>query len=67
MYWHIHQFMAALSSLKSVSRQVLLFATIGVVCTGVAIAPAQSEEDNSQSQNRQGFPEKVVPGGTYFR
>lgn len=65
MYWHTHQVMAALSPFKSVSRQILLFATIGLVCTGVAIAPAQSEEDDTT--DRQGIPEKVVPGGSYFR
>ncbi|MGB2925582.1 MAG: hypothetical protein WBB82_09790 [Limnothrix sp.] len=47
------------------SRQILLFSALLLVCTGVAIAPAQSQE--SETDDRIGVPDKTVPGGSYFR
>ncbi|NJN71482.1 MAG: hypothetical protein HC799_01005 [Limnothrix sp. RL_2_0] len=46
------------------SRQILLFSAILLVCTGVAIAPVQSEEKDTT--DRQGLPQKTQSGGTYF-
>jgi hypothetical protein len=57
--------MCALLPFKSMSRQILLFSAILLVCTGVAIAPVQSEEKDTSG--REGVPEKIQPGGTYFR
>lgn len=57
--------MCALLPFKSMSRQILLFSAILLVCTGVAIAPAQSEEKDTS--DRQGIPEKVQSGGTYLK
>lgn len=57
--------MSALLNLKYMSRQLFLFTTIALVCIGIANVPAHSEETTSES-NRDGYPEKVVPGGTYL-
>lgn len=56
--------MSALLNLKYMSRQLFLFTTIALICIGVANVPAYSKETNESS--RDGYPEKVVPGGTYL-
>ena len=56
--------MSSLPNLKYMSRQILLFSAISLICMGVANAPVQSKEDDGST--RTGYPEKVVPGGTHL-
>ncbi|AFY39767.1 hypothetical protein Lepto7376_3576 [[Leptolyngbya] sp. PCC 7376] len=58
--------MSSLPNLKYMPRQILLFSTIALICMGIANAPVQSEESQGNGSGRDGYPEKVVPGGTYF-
>ena len=56
--------MSALPHVKHMPRQLLLFTTIAFICLGITHLPAHSEEKGDS--DRDGYPEKVVPGGTFL-